>query len=121
VSTLSQDSPWRPVGRADGLAPGAIVDAVSADPADDEPEIVIWRTASGQLCAMDARCPHQYSHLAAEGQVDGEEIVCCSHWWRFDIHGNASWLGRNGTRDEKAPTVVYPVREVNGTIEIRTG
>ncbi len=33
---------------------------------------------------MEARCPHEWSHLGAEGVVDGPEIVCAAHFWRFD-------------------------------------
>jgi nitrite reductase/ring-hydroxylating ferredoxin subunit len=80
-------------------------------------ELVVWRTAGGSPVVMDARCPHQWSHLEAEGVVDGEEIVCTAHFWRFDGTGRGCKLSMFGRRDEKAPIRVYPVREQGGHIE----
>lgn len=80
-------------------------------------ELVVWRTADGEPVVMDARCPHQWSHLEAEGVVDGEEIVCTAHFWRFDSSGRGCKLSMFGRRDEKAPIPVYPVREQGGHIE----
>ena len=60
---------WHDVLAAEEVTPGQVV-AVERGDAD----LVVWRTAGGALCAMEARCPHQWSHLAAEGVVDGDEI-----------------------------------------------
>lgn len=94
-----------------GLAPGAIVDATVGTL-----DLVVWRTVGGRPCVMDARCPHQWSHLAAEGVVDGEEILCLSHFWRFDPDGRGAKVNVNGRRDPKGDTVVYPCREHDGDI-----
>lgn len=116
MSTPSADQPWRTVASSNDIGPGTIFEVPESN---GDPEVVVWRSSSGVLCAMDARCPHQFSHLGAEGQVDGEEIVCCSHWWRFGNDGNASYLNRDGSRDEKAATIVYPVQESNGEVQVR--
>lgn len=84
----------------------------------DGAELVLWRSASGSLVACDARCPHQWSHLAEVGAVDGEELVCLSHFWRFDAHGFGTKQAMNGRRDEKSPTTVHEVREADGRIEV---
>ena len=81
-------------------------------------EIVVWRTASGALSACDARCPHQWSHLAGAGVVDGEELICLSHFWRFDTEGHGSKMAMNGRRDPKGDVATFAVREVDGRIEV---
>lgn len=90
---------WVRVGPASEIVPTAIVGV-------DDADAVVWRTLAGRWCASDARCPHQWSHLAAEGVVDGEELVCAAHGWRFDPEGRATKLAMNGRRDPKAPIEV---------------
>lgn len=82
-------------------------------------DLVVWRDAVGSVCVMDARCPHQWSHLEAEGVVDGDEIVCTAHFWRFDRDGRGTKLTERGRRDPKADTRAYPSREREGRIEVR--
>ncbi|MEZ5143904.1 MAG: Rieske 2Fe-2S domain-containing protein [Acidimicrobiales bacterium] len=80
-------------------------------------EVVVWRAADGRLSVCDARCPHQWSHLEAEGVVDGDELVCTAHFWRFDVDGHGTKLSVKGRRDEKADLMTYPCRECDGVIE----
>lgn len=94
------------------VAAGQIVDATHRDL-----DLVVWRTVDGEACVMEARCPHQWSHLGAEAVVDGPEIVCAAHFWRFDTSGTGTKVGMTGRRDPKADIAVYPCREVDGRIE----
>lgn len=91
--------------------PGSVV-AVSVGDLD----LVVWRTEHGVPCVMDARCPHQWSHLEAEGAVVGDEIVCLAHFWRFDTDGEGVKVAMNGRRDVKSPIRVHPCREIDGRI-----
>jgi phenylpropionate dioxygenase-like ring-hydroxylating dioxygenase large terminal subunit len=100
------------VAVATEVAPGQIVDAALGDL-----DLVVWRTFEGEPCVMEARCPHEWSHLAAEGVVDGPEIVCAAHFWRFTTDGTGSKVGMTGRRDPKADIAVFPCREVDGRIE----
>ncbi|HTV21913.1 MAG TPA: cytochrome P450 [Polyangiaceae bacterium] len=50
-------------------------------------ELVLLRTASG-IRAFEGRCPHQGA-LLAEGELDGTELVCRNHGWRFDVETGA--------------------------------
>ena len=84
----------------------------------DGEEVVLWRSVSGVLAACDPRCPHQWAHLGAAGAVDGEELVCLSHFWRFSADGAGSKVAMNGRRDEKGPILVHQVREIDGRIEL---
>ena len=60
--------------------------AVSAQGMD----LVLLRTPSG-IRAFEGRCPHQGA-LLGEGELDGAELVCRNHRWRFSIETGA----RNG-------------------------
>lgn len=108
--------PWYRVCPAEELGPSSIV--AFDDLRDDGIELVVWRTAGGVAVACDARCPHQWSHLAAEGAVDGDELVCTAHFWRFDATGEGTKLNVKGRRDVKAPVVVHPIREHEGWVEV---
>jgi nitrite reductase/ring-hydroxylating ferredoxin subunit len=105
--------PWVTVASIDDVERGEVI-TVNAEPH----ELVVWRSYEGVLCAMDARCPHQWSHLATEGVVDGEELVCRAHFWRFDACGHGSKINVLGRRDAKADVEVFPCREQHGRIEV---
>jgi cytochrome P450/nitrite reductase/ring-hydroxylating ferredoxin subunit len=45
-------------------------------------DLVLLRTEAG-LRAFEGRCPHQGT-LLGEGQLEGGELVCRAHGWRFD-------------------------------------
>ena len=94
--------------------PGSVAEAVLG--VDD---LVIWRTALGEVCVMEARCPHQWSHLAQEGSVDGEELVCLAHFWRFKTNGEGWKANMGGRRDRKGDIDVRPCREIDGRIWVR--
>ena len=46
-------------------------------------DLVLVRTPAG-MRAFDGRCPHQGA-LLGEGEIDGAELVCRNHRWRFSI------------------------------------
>jgi nitrite reductase/ring-hydroxylating ferredoxin subunit len=98
----------------DAIAPGAIVDLEI-----DGVEVVVWRAMSGRLCATDARCPHQWSHFAAEGAIDGDELVCTAHFWRFDGDGAGCRIDGKGVREPMIGLAVYRVVEsADGSITV---
>ncbi|QOT81015.1 aromatic ring-hydroxylating oxygenase subunit alpha [Cupriavidus basilensis] len=82
--------------------------------------IVLVRTASGAVFALEDRCAHRQVPLHA-GVVDGESIRCCYHGWTYDCTGrciDVPYLGR-----ERLPNGVrsYPCREVQGLIFVFPG
>lgn len=103
---------WRSLLPADELAPAGVRSVVVAGR-----EVVAWRTAGGVPAVCDARCPHQWSHLEAEGVVDGDELVCTAHFWRFATDGTGTKLSVKGRRDPKADIASFPCREVDGMLE----
>lgn len=104
---------WIDVGAADDLVSGGLITLER-----ESGDIVIWRSVTGVVAACDARCPHQWAHLGAAGAVDGEELVCLSHFWRFDTSGGGAKLAANGRRDEKSPVPTFEVREAAGRLEV---
>ncbi|AET89303.1 3-chlorobenzoate-3,4-dioxygenase [Burkholderia sp. SFA1] len=82
--------------------------------------IVLVRTASGSVFALEDRCAHRQVPLSA-GVVDGESIRCCYHGWTYDCTGRCTdipYLGR-----ERLPNGVraYPCREAGGLVFVFTG
>jgi len=77
----------------------------------DATNIVIFNIA-GQYFAISDVCTHDDGPLG-DGELDGFEIVCPRHGARFDV--------RNG-KVTALPAVIdipaYPVRVVNGSIEL---
>jgi nitrite reductase/ring-hydroxylating ferredoxin subunit len=50
--------------------------------------------------------------------VDGDELVCLTHFWRFDTEGRGSKLSMTGRRDPKGDVPPVRVRERDGRIEV---
>lgn len=108
---------WEAVASSRDLPRGGVVGHL---PVDGEP-VVVWRSESGDLVAMHDRCPHQWSSLSSVGVVDGEEIVCTTHFWRFGVTGSACKQSMGGRRDPKDPTVVLPCHDDGERVWVRTG
>ncbi|MDH3754790.1 MAG: Rieske 2Fe-2S domain-containing protein [Acidimicrobiia bacterium] len=108
---MTTEPSWTPLVTAAAVEPGGIVDAELGDI-----DVVVWRAATGRLCVMDARCPHQWSHLGAEGVVDGDEIVCCAHGWRFELDGSGWKQNMAGRRDRKSDIDVFACDVRDGTV-----
>ena len=112
-SSPDLDGDWEAL-EVEPPGPGSMAEAVLG-----VENLVVWRTALGEVCVMEARCPHQWSHLAQEGWVDGDELVCLAHFWRFTTSGEGWKANLGGRRDRKGDIDVYPCRESKGRIWIR--
>jgi nitrite reductase/ring-hydroxylating ferredoxin subunit len=80
-------------------------------------EWVVWRDATGSLCAQHRRCPHLDDDLA-EGTVAGTELLCRGHGWSFDVEGRAVKRNEHGRADSKGRVVTLAVRERGGGVEV---
>ena len=76
---------WYQVAKSAELAPGD-VRAIRYFGED----LVLYRTASGEAHVVEAHCPHLGAHFGHGGSVEGEELVCPFHAWRFDGDGRCS-------------------------------
>jgi len=52
----------------------------------DDRHVVLFRTASGKIGALEDRCAHRNAPLS-EGKVCSESLQCPYHGWRYDTQG----------------------------------
>ncbi|HEX9923201.1 MAG TPA: glutamate synthase-related protein [Anaerolineae bacterium] len=64
-----------------------------------------------EFYALDNKCPHRGGQLG-DGKIVGMDVVCPLHGWDFDVR---TGISRYDTLDR---VQTYPVRQVNGSIEI---
>jgi phenylpropionate dioxygenase-like ring-hydroxylating dioxygenase large terminal subunit len=79
-------------------------------------EIVLFRTASGRACALDAHCPHLGAHLGYGGRVEGEVLRCPFHGFCFDGSGRCVATGYGTKPPPTAVSRSWPLVEVNGML-----
>ena len=82
VSLPPYPTGWYAFGLASELAPGGVLSRPFMG--DD---LVVYRTRSGVLRAVEPYCPHLGAHLGHGGRVDGELIVCAFHAFAYDTAG----------------------------------
>ncbi len=78
--------------------------------------IVVWRTASGQIGASLAHCPHLGAHLGRGGAVEGETLRCPFHGFRFGLDGGCVATGYNTRPPQAATLATIPVVERYGVV-----
>jgi nitrite reductase/ring-hydroxylating ferredoxin subunit len=104
-------SSWYCVALSSELPPGSVLGRVLAGR-----ELVLFRTASGALGAMDAHCPHLGAHLAKGGRVEGECLRCPFHGFSFDTRGACVKTGYDTRPPPKATARAWSVRELHGMV-----
>jgi phenylpropionate dioxygenase-like ring-hydroxylating dioxygenase large terminal subunit len=81
--------------------------------------IVFGRTDSGEIFALRDICPHRAVPLSC-GRLNGAEIECAYHGWRFDRLGQCklipALLQDQDLNLNKFQVRSYPVQEVQGNI-----
>jgi phenylpropionate dioxygenase-like ring-hydroxylating dioxygenase large terminal subunit len=83
-------------------------------------DLVLYRSHRGKVVALDAYCPHMGAHLA-EGSVEGEQIRCFFHRWKFNPDGTCAEIPCEPECSRVKPLAAWPVREAYGLIWIWTG
>jgi len=84
--------------------------------------IVVVRTKTGQLYALEDRCAHRQVPLS-QGVVDGEQLRCTYHGWTYDCAGacvNVPYIGLGNARSANGVRN-YPVCEVDGLLFVFPG
>ncbi len=101
---------WLPVGRSNSFRRRTL-NKISIAGED----IVIARTESGNLFALEDRCSHRQIPLS-QGRVAGEAIRCCYHGWEFDLMGHCRVPPNQA--DYYSPLHVrrYPLKELHGLV-----
>lgn len=85
--------------------------------------ILFGRTTTGQIFAVENRCPHRSVPLD-RGRFDGQELSCGYHGWRFDTTGQCvaipSLMDNSETHLSSTLNNIcvrsYPVQEAEGNI-----
>ena len=117
---------WKDVFAVTELNPGDVREF-----SHDGMDLLIFRTRSGALRAMEAHCPHMRNYIPnglAPDQdlaclLHDEELVCPFHLWRFDGLGYCTGIPdgqRVPTRVTKGIQITksWPLREIGGVIQI---
>jgi len=79
-------------------------------------DLVLWRDEDGDAHVQDAFCPHLGAHLGHGGRVEGCELQCPFHGWRFDPEGNNTDIPYSERLNKSAKLGTYPTVERNGLI-----
>lgn len=86
-------------------------------------ELVLYRTASGDVACLVDRCPHRGVALSL-GEVKGEELECGYHGFLFRPDGACTQMPCDG-RSAKIPNAMraisFPAREAHGLVWIWWG
>lgn len=79
-------------------------------------DYVIFRTQSGAAQVMAQRCPHRGAQMHL-GWVEGEELRCVYHGWKFDCTGRCTEQpAEEPGYNEKVRIKTYPTGEHMGLI-----
>lgn len=79
-------------------------------------DFVLYRGQEGTPVLLDAHCPHLGAHLGHGGCVEGAEIVCPFHAWRFDASGRCSGVPYAKRIPAKASVGAHRVVEHSGMV-----
>jgi phenylpropionate dioxygenase-like ring-hydroxylating dioxygenase large terminal subunit len=82
-------------------------------------DLVVYRGQNGRAVALDAYCPHMGAHLA-EGRVEGNDLRCFFHDWKFDCSGACVEVPRMD-KPPRAAVQPWPTAERYGMIWVWTG
>ena len=102
---------WYALIRSDSLAPGQMTHGQWCGQ-----EIVIYRTETGQVKIIEAHCPHLGAHIGYGGDVDGEDVVCPFHHFRYDKDGQCIDTPYDKSIPKNLCLKFYPAMESNGLI-----
>jgi nitrite reductase/ring-hydroxylating ferredoxin subunit len=83
-------------------------------------DLVAYRTASGRLAVLDARCSHLGANLGY-GRVNGECLECPFHNWQYGPDGRCSRIPGSTHIPDFARQASYPVVERHGYLFIFNG
>ena len=79
-------------------------------------DYVLFRGEDGRATLLDAHCPHLGAHLGYGGRVDGNDIICPFHAWRFGSSGRCTEVPYASRIPPRAAVNAYRVQEHSGMI-----
>ena len=81
-------------------------------------ELVIFRGDDGVVAVLDAFCPHMGAHLGHGGAVEGNDLVCPFHEWRWSRDGVCTHIPRSSAKPAGSRARSWPCRDRNGFIYV---
>ena len=102
---------WYLISWSGDLQPGAVVPLRYFGK-----DYVLYRGEDGAPVLLDAHCPHLGAHLGYGGRVEGNDIVCPFHAWRFGANGRCTEVPYATRIPPRAAVIAYPVQEHSGMI-----
>lgn len=102
---------WFQIAYSDELEPGDVMPLRYFGK-----DLVLFRTESGEAKLLDAFCPHLGAHLGYGGKVEGAEIKCPFHAWKFDGAGRCTQVPYAKKIPPKAKIGCWTLREFAGLI-----
>nr|ALV86412.1 vanillate O-demethylase oxygenase subuni [uncultured bacterium 16] len=82
--------------------------------------VVVYRKPTGQIVAMEDRCPHRQAALSL-GQKEGDGIRCLYHGMRFGADGKCNEIPGQETIPERACVRVFPTIEKDNWVWVWMG
>jgi vanillate O-demethylase monooxygenase subunit len=83
-------------------------------------DLVLFRTESGRLAALEDRCAHRHAPLSL-GTVKGEAIQCGYHGLCYDPEGTCVHIPGQTAIPPRARVEAFPVREAHGWVWVWLG
>ena len=108
---MMKPSGWFQIGWSNDFAAGEIV----AKHYFGE-DLVVLRTESGELHALDAHCRHMGAHLGHGGKVCGDRLVCPFHGWEWSVEGENLRIPYEDRPNKGVRIRTWPIAERNETV-----
>src|SRR4051794_10788700 len=107
---------WFAVAMSDEIAPGDIRTMHYFGT-----QFVVWRGEDGRINAVDPYCPHLGAHLGVGSTVQGSDLRCAYHHWKFNGGGQVTDIPYNQNIPPQLargclPT--WPIEERDGVIYV---
>ena len=105
---------WFAVAMSDEIAPGEIRTLRYFGT-----EFVVWRGQDGAINAVDPYCPHLGAHLGVQSTVQGNDLRCAYHHWRFNGGGQVTDIPYNKDIPpllKRGCLPTWPIEEKDGVI-----
>ena len=102
---------WYLVSWSRDLEPGAVVPLRYFGR-----DYVLFRGEGGEATLLSAHCPHLGAHLGYGGRVEGNEIICPFHAWRFASNGRCTEVPYAKRIPPRAAVDAFHVQEHSGMI-----
>lgn len=102
---------WFQIAWSHELGPGDVVPLRYFDQ-----ELVCFRRMSGELTVFDAYCAHLGAHLGHGGCVEGEELRCPFHGWKWNAEGHNTEIPYSDHTNRAARVRTWHVRDIDGLV-----